>query len=244
MAQDSIKLERKIEIITDRPDETEAPFLVPIHFLQVETGFSFSYFDKSVPENKQFTYNTTLIRYGLLNNLELRLGTDYKKNLFDESLKDQTQGLMPLLLGAKIHIADEKGGIPQMGFIGHLRLPFAASKETKTSTTGVDFRFAFTHTISDKADLSYNLGAKWHNDANEAVYLYTVAYGQDLTKNFAGFVEIYGDLPESNGAEHYWDAGFTYLICNNLQADIFFGTGLNAAQKYMVGGGISFIIPQ
>jgi hypothetical protein len=66
-----------IELITDRPDQTESSAAVPHKSLQIETGFVMENNETEFIEQKSFAYNTTLLRYGLLENFELRLGLEY-----------------------------------------------------------------------------------------------------------------------------------------------------------------------
>lgn len=241
LAQEDLNEE---EMITDRPDETESPTLVSKGFLQVESGFFIEEREGEFLE-KTTGYNTTLLRYGLLQNLELRIGFDVVKIREEIIAVGQTRtitGFEPWLLGAKIGIAEEKGAFPEIGFIGHIYLPFVAAEELKPETTGVDFRLAFSHDL-ENSDLSYNLGAKWVEDSASATFIYTVAYGFDFTENFGAFAELYGDLPENSGAEHNWDAGLTYNIRNNIQLDAFVGSGINGEQKIKYGAGLSFRIP-
>src|SRR5688572_2980604 len=67
----------KPEIVTDRPDQTEAPSLVPTGGIQVELGTSI---ENDVVENikvTNYTYATALIKYGINENFELRLISEY-----------------------------------------------------------------------------------------------------------------------------------------------------------------------
>jgi hypothetical protein len=65
------------ELITDRPDQTESSAVIPIKSLQIETGFVRAIDDSEESRHQQFAYNSTLLRYGLLKNMELRLGLVY-----------------------------------------------------------------------------------------------------------------------------------------------------------------------
>ena len=60
------------EISTDRPDQTESPDIVLRNHLQIETGFFYEK-DNSNARAKTENYNLpeVLLRYGLLNRLEL-----------------------------------------------------------------------------------------------------------------------------------------------------------------------------
>ncbi len=233
-------------LITDRPDQTESPNTVSKGYLQVETGAMYESFTEANLKNETYTYNTTLVRFGLLENLELRLGWDFvegKSKLNGNVLNNGTSGFNPLLLGAKIGIAKEKGCFPEIGFLGHLSLPFFAGNDYKTQTTGVDFRFAFSHTLSKTTNLSYNIGAAWEGGNPEASYVYTIAYGFSITDKLGSYLEFYGDMPENHSANHFWDAGFTYLISDNVQLDTTVGTSLTKGQDLLLSAGISFRLP-
>lgn len=233
-------------LITDRPDQTESPNAMPKGFLQVETGAYYESFKDNNIKTEDFTFNTTLVRYGLLDNLELRLGWDFvegKTKVNGNALANVSSGFNPLLLGVKTSIAKENGYFPEIGLLGHIYLPFSASTDYKPKTTGVDFRFAFAHTISENSSLSYNLGAAWGNDSPEAAYVYTMAFGQNITDNLGAYAELYGDIPENSKANHFWDAGLTYLINNNLQLDATVGSSITKGQDILLSAGVCFRIP-
>ena len=234
------------ELITDRPDATEAPSVVPKGSFQAELGGFYESFDENGIKTESYTYNTTLLRYGLLDRLELRLGWDIvDQKITDRNLNTEQSisGFSPLLAGVKVAITEEKGCLPEIGLIGHLMLPFTAGSDVKPETTGVDFRFAFAHTLSDRSSLSYNLGAEWGNDSPEAAYIYTLAYGYAITDAFGAYVELYGDFPENSMANHLWDAGITYLVQHNIQLDATVGTSFTDGQDILLSAGISFRIP-
>ncbi len=233
-------------LITDRPDATESPNAIPKGFLQVETGAFFESFDKKNIKTDAFTFNTTLVRYGLLENMELRLGWDFTEistKVNGNKLDNVASGFNPLLLGFKTGIAKENGVFPEIGILGHLYLPFSASDDFKPETTSVDFRFSFSHTLGETSSLSYNVGAAWGADSSEASYVYTIAYGQNITDQLGAYAELYGDMPENNSSNHFWDAGLTYLISDNVQLDATVGTSITDGQDILLSTGISFRLP-
>ncbi len=230
-------------IITDRPDATEGSSTVGKGVLQFETGGLYESFEENNIKSATYTYNTTLVRYGILDNIELRLGWDFVEGatkVNGNKLDNVISGLSPLLLGVKIDIAEEKDGILEIAFIGHVFPVFSASADYRPETTGVDFRFALSHTLSEKSSIGYNIGAQWGNDSPEAVAIYTVAYGYSLSDKFGFYAEFYGDLPEDNSANHYWDAGLTYLASNDLQFDIYTGTSITDGQDLLLALGLSY----
>ena len=232
-------------LITDRPDATEASSVVPLGSIQVETGAFFTSFEKNGIKEEVAGFNTTLLRYGLLENLELRLGWNYEegRTTVNGIEQDITSGLSPLLAGMKVSITEEKGLLPEIALIGHVFLPFTASDDYKPETTGADFRFSLSHTLSEKSSLGYNIGAQWGNDSPEIAYIYTIAYGYSVTDKFGFYAELYGDLPENNSANHFWDAGVTYLLTETVQLDATVGTSITEGQDLLISGGVSFRIP-
>lgn len=232
-------------LVTDRPDATESSSTVGKGALQIETGGLYESFVENSVKSENYTYNTTLIRYGILDNLELRLGWDFVEGITKingNKLNNVASGLSPLLLGVKIDIAEEKDGVPEIAFIGHIFPIFSASADFRPENTAVDFRFSLSHTLSEKSSLGYNIGAEWGNDSPEAAAIYTISYGYSLSDKFGFYLELYGDLPEDNSANHYWDAGLTYLASNDLQFDIYAGTSITEGQDLLLGLGLSYRI--
>lgn len=232
-------------IVTDRPDATEASSTVGQGVFQLELGGIYTSFEEDNFTTETFTYNTTLLKYGILENLELRLGWNFEETRFSLNGIENpnvASGLSPLLAGAKIEIAKEEGWKPEIALIGHLFLPFTAGDDYQPETTGADFRFSLSHTLSERSSLGYNIGAQWGEDSPEIAYIYTLAYGYSITEAFGAYVEVYGDLPENNTANHFWDAGFTYLINNDLQLDATVGSSITKGQDILISAGISYRI--
>ncbi|WP_345275518.1 transporter [Litoribaculum gwangyangense] len=232
-----------LPLITDRPDATEASSTVGKGILQFETGGLFESYEVGNIKTESYTFNTMLVRYGILDNLELRLGWDFVEGVTkinNNKLDNVTSGLSPLLLGMKIDIAKENRAMPEIALIGHVFPIFSASTDYRPEFTGIDFRLSLSHTLSEKSSLGYNIGAEWGNDSPEAAAIYTLAYGYSITDKFGMYAELYGDLPEDSSANHYWDAGFTYLASNDLQFDTYFGTSLTEGQDILIGLGLSY----
>lgn len=64
-------------LVTDRPDQTESALVVPAWRLQIETGAAKEWVSSesdSYDENNRF--GTTLLRYGLFDFMEFRIGSD------------------------------------------------------------------------------------------------------------------------------------------------------------------------
>ena len=233
---------------TDRPDQTESSSTVPKHFLQIETGFILQNDENDLMRDRSFAYNTTLLRYGLWDNFELRLGADFLGNNITNKNTDYSQnysGFSPLYAGFKVKVVEEAGLRPEIAFMGALVLPFTASSDYKPSYTAPSLRFAFSHTLSDRLSLGYNLGAEWDGETAFPGYFYSVALGFELVENLGLFIESFGTIPEAGTAQHQFDAGLTYLILPNFQLDISGGIGLNdEAPDNFVSIGLTYRIPR
>lgn len=202
------------ELITDRPDQTESSVVVPLKALQIETGFVMESDKTDWGTRTAFAYNSTLLRYGLLKNFELRIGIEYlgeRVKTNNTNTTSKISGFSPLYTGFKVKIADEEDWKPEMAFLGGLVLPFTANKDFKSEYTAADMRFAFAHTLSNHFSIGYNLGAEWDGETAIPAYFYSVSLGAGITDGLGMFIESYGWLPEEGQAEHLLDTGLTYL---------------------------------
>ena len=219
-------------IQADRPDQTETPAIVPKGMFQVETGFTFQ---KNDAISKSLSLPTTLWKYGVNENFELRLITEF---LSEEINNEKISGLAPIYVGFKVKLAEEKGIIPKTSFIAHIGLPNAASTRYKTDYFAPEFRFAMQHTLSEKFSLSYNLGSEWDGFSAEPTFLYTLTTGYAINSKIGSYIEVYGFAPQNNRANHNLDGGITYLINNNFMVDLSssFGITDNAPDHYIAFG--------
>jgi len=155
-------------LVTDRPDATEASSTVGAGVLQLETGSFYTSYEENDFKTEVFTYNTSLIRYGIFDNFEFRLGWNFQETRFSANGMESPNvlsGLTPLLVGMKTEITEEKGWIPEIALIGHIFLPLSAGTDYRPETTGADFRFSLSHTLNERSSIAYNLGAAWGADS-------------------------------------------------------------------------------
>ncbi|MCX7877179.1 MAG: transporter [Ignavibacteria bacterium] len=235
------------ELITDRPDQTESAFTVSAGFIQFEGGvsmetYSFSYLLPTYPEQisqgtrKNF-YPSFLLRTGITNNFEMRLGWGMYKADSSPIITE------PLIIGFKLKLADEKKFIPQSAFIFHLSVPL---RKEHSDYISPDFRLAFSHTLTETMSIAYNFGTEWELNKSSAdgKLVYTLAGAFDLGKRLSAFAEIFGYIGSSENARNLINGGLTYLILKNLQADIYFGFGLSEnTPDWFTGAGISVKLP-
>lgn len=221
-------------IEADRPDQTETPSIVPKGMFQLEAGFSFQ---KNDSFDQTFSLPASLWKYGLNENLEFRLITEF--TLDQNYLRDQN-GFTPIRIGVKIKLCDEKGAIPKTSFISHISLPNASSSPYKTDFIAPEFRFTMQHSITENLSLGYNLGCEWDGFSKSPTYIYTLTTGFSLTEKLGSYVELFGFAQSKVSPSHNFDGGMTYLITNNFMVDLSSGIGLTStAPQYYVALGFS-----
>jgi Putative MetA-pathway of phenol degradation len=222
-------------IQTDRPDQTECPFIVPTNYLQFENGFSYQ---KTESNTNEIVVPTVLSKFGINEHFELRLITEY---LINRDNNEKTSGINPVLIGFKTRLFEEKGIVPTTSFIAHLAIPKLASQGYKTQFYAPEFRFTMQHTISKKQSLSYNIGSEWNGETAEPTFIYTLTTGYSFSEKVSGYIELYGFIPQLEKPDHRLDGGLNYLINSNHQLDISAGFGLSqTSPKYFIGFGYSY----
>ncbi len=230
-------------IITDRPDQTESPFLVPQWHVQVEAGVQ----QGAAGRTREVDLPTLLARIGITEYAELRLGGT--NTLTYTTGSDPIDGAWTnsVFAGMKTPIYSGKKGITQIGFIGHIGVQtfdWAFTTESSSSLTP-DFRFCVQHSLTDKYALSYNAGCAWDPFTYTPAYIYTLSNAYAFTDRLGAFVEFYGQFSSDEyEAGHLFDSGLTYLIRENMQLDISGGVGMTEwAQDWFLSAGYSLRLP-
>lgn len=232
----SMNLWSQSPIQCDRPDQTETPFTVPKGRFQVESGFSY----KKDVDQHNYSLPSTLSKYGLTEQIELRLITEW--NMVND-LKENFSGLQPIQLGFKINFFGEKKWRPKTSLIAHLTLPKWASANYQSNYYMPNFRFTMQHTLTDKLNLGYNLGAQWDAGNQRRTWLYTATLGYSLSKKLGCYAEVFGFAPQFESANHSMDGGITYLISDDFMLDLSAGKRIvGVTAEYYTALGVSFRI--
>ncbi len=236
-------------LITDRPDQTESSITVPKKSIQIETGVLFErdkihigFSDANVRQSS-FSIATTLLRYGIFDNFELRMASEYLYKKVKLSNFDKTSdGLPGVMLGGKFKLFDENGLIPESAILLELTFP-VGNEQLAPDNTETKLLFASSHTISPTLGVGYNIGVEWIDD-NNYLYLYSLAMGKSLTNSLSFFIESFGSLSEHNGCPLSVDGGITKLLSPIFQVDFSTGVALNQdASDFFTSIGFSYRFP-
>lgn len=226
------------EIITDRPDQTESSSTIPKGSLQIEMGVVA--LTKESNQLNFFAGPSTLLRYGITKNLELRIFNQYesyKRELFND--QEKISGLSDLELGFKVQLFKKEDVNTEIAFLSHVIIP-TAKDELSNEKVGVINKLSISHSLTKSIGLGYNIGYDYVGQIHS--FTYSAALGFSFTDNFGGYVETFGVYAEQGFFEDYIDFGLTYLLSNNFQLDASYGFGINNDMQYF-SGGFSWNIP-
>jgi len=238
-SQDTLKVP---DLITDRPTQSESPIVVPAGFFQIETGFIQEFVTSDI---SNIFYNTTLLRYGLVKGLEIRLGMDYLKNVKQWNGDTQfiTRGFTPVFISSKLHIAWEQGIWPEVAFCAGVGVPKTGAGVFMTSNIAPSLKVIALHTIGSNFSLGYNIGAVWDGETAQPTGIYTVSLGMSVSEGIGIFIENYAYF-RKRFFDFRSDAGLTWLLKENLQVDLSGGLGLNnKAPNGFISFGFSWRVP-
>jgi len=237
-----------VTLITDRPTQSASAYTIAKGTWQIETGFTYTNFIgptfPGLPEVRleNTTFNTTHVRLGITDKLELNFVqslTSIKLFFNDVQQGETLTELLPTSLGLRFQLAEEKGLIPQISVLANVvGAPFVSG----TNDYLLDLRFNMQHNLNDGWSLGYNLGAT--DIASNFTPLYTIVLGKSLDAKLAAFVEAFGTFNEGAANTHNLDYGFTYLLNNDMQLDVYAGNALNEfSTDFIFGLGFSARIP-
>lgn len=230
--------EEKIE--TDRPDQTESPFIVPTKYFQFEWGVNYQTDKSNGIKTREFVHPTGLYKYGLNKKVELRLIVEpYTQTVYNIT-KTRGTAIEPVLIGFKTALAEEKGLLPTTSFLAHISVPPLASKAFKNSQPAPIFRFTMQHSLPANLSLGYNIGMEWDGQSPVPAYIYTFAPGFSIGKKWVGYVEVFGFIRKHQLPEHNIDGGIYFYPNNDMKFDISAGYGISkAAPDFYVALGYS-----
>jgi len=151
------------DLVTDRPDQTESSAVVPPGYVQLELGWTHEVDEEGGERYESDTLPESLLRIGIGNGLELRFGApvhEWVDEHLPQTPKMEHDGWTDMQVGLKKYLWEEQGCLPEAALLMHLTLPTGAEGHS-SERVDPDFRFSFSHELSDRVSFAYNLGATW-----------------------------------------------------------------------------------
>lgn len=225
-------------ISADRPGYTWGTEVMHHHKFSWENGFGFES-ESGVPA---ITLTSTIVRYGIFENVELRVGTDFL--MFDDGQSPKLAfGMSPLTIGTKIKVYDGTDILPSVGLLAEFHSPRLGSKDLLPSHLAPSMYILFENDINDWFYVCYNVGTEWDGDSPAPATFLSLCLGFCITESFGTFIESANYLYPGDDNQYLTEFGFTWLVSRRVQLDLSADLDLQDLGKiYAVGGGVAWLI--
>jgi len=222
------------EMVTDRPDYTESALVVPSKMIQIESGVEFV--DLSLME--ELSFPNALVRIGVGRNLEFRLGFPGWTSI---TVNDKTEScLNDLLFEVKYQITKSDAVMPVAAILVST-IP-TGDDEVSSGEMEIGLKLAAERDLSETLGLSMNIGtiSVPVGDERELLSLASLALGMGINDKLGAFIEVLAEMPQNEAWQPVLDGGFTCLLSDEAQLDLYAGKGLNDhAPDFIIGAGFS-----
>ena len=226
--------QEEVEFTADRPGASTGPSVLSKGVIQLEQGIQYDG-DGGVGT---FTFSNTLFRYGLFQNMELRLGGDaflYQQ----QGVKAAFSGLS---IGTKIKCFDGQGAIPSVSVLADFSVPATASKGFAVDHLAPSLYLLFENPLNDKFSLGYNVGAEWDGTLPQPTAFVALCLGYSATDRLGCFVESYNYFG-ALGNVYAMDLGISWMAGKKVQLDLAANMDLtNPAQSWSISCGVAWQI--
>ena len=218
-------------ISADRPGMSTGTDVMPQAKTQWETGVGY----ESEGGAATYTLNNTLVRFGLVDWAELRVGMDLLHG-------NGTTGLSALNIGTKIALVENEGWVPAISLLANLQCPRIGSSDFTPSHLAPQLYVLFQNQVTSWFNVGYNVGAEWDGTLAEPSTFAAVCLGFSITESLGCFVESYNYF-HSLGNTYAMDLGLNWVVTRNLQLDLAANLDLQNTGNYlMISGGVAWLI--
>lgn len=225
-------------ISTDRPGFSTGTYTVKPGRMNVEFGYQYALNTHGVDQSTQ-----------TIPQLDLRLGFSEKSeldllwvgwNINDTNGQSSDSSVADVSIGGKYRL--RRGEEYNLTLLGLLSLPVGSSP---SSSDNIDplLGLLWDYSLADQISLFGVVQSSSFKFEGARAYDAQLAIGASFTLStkLKTFIEMYGIWPSEAQIddEVVIDAGFTYLLGNDLQVDINVGLGLNSDSDSFAGLGIA-----
>mgnify|MGYP001160093616 FL=1 len=200
------------QILTDRPSQTDSPFVIEKGNIQIESGINIQEIQSDI---------NSLIRIGIFDGLELRINSNYIIN--DEISFQKKSSFDDFEIGSKFRIIEKTENKFNISFLTYLSIP-TAPEVFSYNEYGFLNKLLFSHNLTSDTKIGYNIGYNKFTNYDDLLK-YSFIYVKTLS-SFSIFFELYGNSSTDFSSLNF-DSGLIYLLDNDRQFDLSIGKGLN-----------------
>ena len=231
----------------DRPGIATGTGVMPFKGVMWETGFEAGFGKDILGQNAySVLLPTTMFRFGITKFAELRL--EYDGVLVRDEDKKWSYEVAPLIIGTKVRIFDgseQYKWIPKTALMVNLAIPCTKEMaETMHVAPSVDL--LFSNDVTNWFNIGYNVGVEWDGIQAKPYTFLALCLGFNITDQIGAFIESYNyftDYGKNTDAECGIDGGFTFMVHDRVQLDVYAGFDARdpKASSY-VGLGVAWLI--
>jgi hypothetical protein len=190
---------------SDRPDQSEGPYVLPKGIIQVESGTLLG-----VWEGIELLQNT-MVRYGINGSTEVRL-------LFDAGHDGTEWGIQPLGFSVKQKLANAKGLWPDVALVAYVFAHPKPNVEQPSAIVSSVLVVAAENAIGEKVSVCYTAGGAFSDAEFLPTTILTAQTMYRPVNRIGLFVEYFGQFgtETSNGA----DVGLMFHPTPNVMLDV------------------------
>jgi hypothetical protein len=236
-----LKAQQIGDLDSERGRQSITAVTVPTGIFQVESGFQYDGDRELGVKTSHLRINTTRLRLGLSDHLEMRLEAGYLKLSHNG---ESVQGLTPMKLGLKSQVSASNGKSPDVSILMMLVPARVGSDHFSQSNWGLDLVGAFGWHLPKQFDLGANIGLLVNDgDQDSLVIPLSLALGFPFNFSWDGFIGLQGAYIQGSEARLSAGFGVTYKVNNDLVLDAYLGKGINdGAIDWNFGVGLSWRI--
>ena len=233
-------------LASDRPDFTEASCTVGRGVNQLEMGYTYFNNRDGGKESQSHSYPELLLRAGMFTDwFELRVGWTYSSgyDAFDV-LTRSTSGSEDLYTGVKLGLTPQQGIWPEMALVPQTTIPLGSDNSDGAVLPGMNWLYGWDilEWLSMAGSTQVNMAVDDDSQDKFLEFAQSWTFGYTLTESWGAYTEWFAIVPsgaETIQTEHYFNAGLTYRVTNDLQLDFRIGKGVSSnAMDYFAGTGI------
>lgn len=226
-------------VVPDRPGYCWGTEVTPHHKVIWDHGFGYESASEGV---HTLTLSSSVLRYGLFENLELRMGTDFMM-YNDGDAMEPTFGFSPLTIGTKLKLYEGSGILPSIGLLAELQSHHIGSKELLPSHLAPSLYLIFENDVADWLGVYYNVGEEWDGESATPTTFLGLSLYFSFNEQLGAFVETYNYLHPEEENQYMSEFGFFWQVSRRVQLDMEADFDLkNFRNYYSVGCGVSWLI--
>ncbi len=266
MGQELVKgVEEMDAIATDRPNITESAQITPIGWIQYEGGYQFSRSQQTfgAQERRDRHQIEEVLRFGINEKFEVRAVVNANTvGINSNGIVGPVRrtGVEPVTVGFKYNLSKQSRVLPEVTWLSQVRFPWLVAgdyvAQYASNMVFHEQRLLLEKSVTDRFGIGANLGVSGalygsNGFVNESMVSFSMGY--DLGGDVRVYLEYFSDLVVAGNQLYttpYIDGGFTKLLSNDLQLDVYAGVDLSdqlgarlPTHGFFFGTGISYRFP-